>query len=410
MVVVVVTAVIVQRGDSSTPTPATNSASSATSIQPKSVVTTFNGDARTTRGFTWYTESTDTATHLQLVKGGATTFTDPNIIEFTGTTTTLQTGKKQVQSIHKVLVTNLAPGTEYAYRVGDQTKQSWSEPVIFNTEAQRAEAFTFLNVSDSQGISESDFELWGHTLDGAFAKFPKAEFIVHNGDLVEEPEDETAWDYFFGKTRSWLKQIPLMPVTGNHDEVDGVADRYLSHFYLPDNGPKGSIPGTAYSFDYGNAHIAVLNTESNFEAQTKWLREDLARTNQPWKLIAMHRGAYGGNAYKKVEKWIAVFDEFKVDLVLQGHNHEYSRSYPLRNGIKVGDGEQAALNREGTVYVVTNTAGAKFNEKKDDLFYHKVHLQNGKQMFAGITIEGDKLTYQAYDIEGNLVDSFVIQH
>jgi 3',5'-cyclic AMP phosphodiesterase CpdA len=319
-----------------------------------------------------------------------------------------------VQGVHKVLVTNLEPGTEYVYRVGDGgrdgMKQSWSEPASFQTEAQATDRFTFLNVTDSQGITERDFEIWGHTLDKAFAAFPNARFIVHNGDLTEDPKDETAWDHFFGKTRSWLKQIPLMPVTGNHDEIDGASDRYIAHFYLPDNGAKGSMPGTSYSFDYGTAHIAVLNTESNIEGQTKWLRDDLAHTNQPWRIVAMHRGAYGGNTYKKVEKWVEVFDEYKVDLVLQGHNHEYSRSYPLRNGNKVGNGENAVENREGTVYVVTNTAGAKFNEKKDDLFYHKVHLQSGKQMFAGITIEGGQLTYQAYDVEGRSVDTFVIQH
>jgi 3',5'-cyclic AMP phosphodiesterase CpdA len=247
-------------------------------------------------------------------------------------------------------------------------------------------------------------------MDQAFAQFPDARFIIHNGDLTEEPEDETAWDAFFRTAQKWLKRIPLMPVTGNHDEVDGKADRYTSHFYLPDNGAKGSIPGTSYSFDYGTAHITVLNTESNLDKQTEWLRQDLAGTNKPWKIVAMHRGAYGGNTYKKVEKWVAVLDEFQVDLVLQGHNHEYSRSYPLRNGKKTGDGEGVIANRQGTVYVVTNTSGPKFNKKKDDQFYHKVHIQNELQMYAGITIEGDALTYQAYDVKGKKLDEFVLQH
>lgn len=41
-----------------------------------------------------------------------------------------------------------------------------------------------------------------------------------------------------------------------------------------------------------------------------------------------------GNSYKKVEDWTDIFDTYQVDLVLQGHNHEYSRSYPLRGGKK----------------------------------------------------------------------------
>ncbi|MNP44591.1 hypothetical protein D3C76_1384560 [compost metagenome] len=96
--------------------------------------------------------------------------------------------------------------------------------------------------------------------------------------------------------------------------------------------------------------------------------------------------------------------------MLQGHNHEYSRSYPLYQGAIVSEAKTAAAARRGTVYVVTNASGAKFNGKKADQFYHKVHFQNNKQMFAGITVSGSKLTFQAYDVDGSKLDEFVLQH
>ncbi|MFD0682219.1 MULTISPECIES: purple acid phosphatase family protein [unclassified Paenibacillus] len=378
---------------------------------PKSIVTTLKGDSHTSRAFTWYTDDPNAASVLQLTKGtGVSSFEGTAVQTVTGSSTTIETGNGQIQGVHKVNVTGLEPGTEYSYRVGSGQDKDWSSPAQFATEAAGASPLTFINVADSQGVTEADFDLWGQTLDQAFAKFPNASFLVHNGDLTEDPEDEKAWDAFFNKAQQWVRRIPLMPVTGNHDEVSGKADRYTAHFNLPDNGAKGSIPGTTYSFDYGAAHIAVLNTESNIDKQTAWLRNDLANTDKPWKIVAMHRGAYGGNSYKKVEKWVDVLDDFQVDLVLQGHNHEYSRSYPLRKGKKTGDGEGVMTGRQGTVYVVTNTAGPKFNEKKDDQFYHKVHFQNNKQMFAGITIEGDTLTYQAYDVVGAKLDEFVLKH
>lgn len=71
-----------------------------------------------------------------------------------------------------------------------------------------------------------------------------------------------------------------------------------------------------------------------------------------------------GNSYKKVEDWTGIFDKYEVDLVLQGHNHEYSRSYPLRGGTIVPEGEIPKGAYRGTVYVVTNASGRKFNEKK----------------------------------------------
>jgi len=380
------------------------------SEKPKSLVTTLKHSAQTSRAFTWYTESPNAASILQLVKGADMNFDGQDVITITGSTSSVDVGNNYEQGAHKAEATGLEPGTTYSYRVGSGKDKEWSIPAAFMTESKEMDDFTFINVTDSQGVVEADFDLWGNTLNKAFEQFPTAQFIVHNGDLTEEPEDEVAWDHFFGKATNWLTQVPFMPVTGNHDEVKGLADRYTSHFNLPDNGANGSIEGTTYSFDYGSAHIAVLNTESNIKEQTKWLEKDLAGTDKPWKIVAMHRGAYGGKIYNKVEDWVSIFDQYDVDLVLQGHNHEYSRSYPLRDGKTVGDGGNIVNDREGTVYVVTNTAGQKFNEKKDDQFYHQVHFQNEKQMFAGIRIQADTLTFQAYDVDGEKLDEFVIQH
>ncbi|MBB3110808.1 putative phosphodiesterase [Paenibacillus phyllosphaerae] len=381
------------------------------SPMPESLVTTFHDDPRVSRAFTWYTDTTKSASVVQLVPAvGKVNFGGPNVITITGASSVIDEGKGVKRGVHKVNVTGLTPGTAYTYRVGSGEPEEWSEPAQFTTEGEEEAAFSFINVTDSQGTTEADFKLWGATLARAFALFPQAQFIVHNGDFTEEPTDETAWEQLFTQSRSWVTSIPLMPVTGNHDEVDGNAERFVSHFHVPNNGAGGSIPGTSYSFNYGSAHIVVLNTESNLKGQIEWLRNDLALTDKPWKIVAMHRGAYGGSMYKKLDKWVEIFDEQEVDLVLQGHNHEYSRSYPLRDGRITGDGNSPVRNHAGTMYVVTNTAGTKFNEKKEDLFYHKVHLQNEKQMFAGITIDGDTLTYEAYDVDGQKVDAFVIEH
>ncbi|OPA81246.1 metallophosphoesterase [Paenibacillus selenitireducens] len=379
--------------------------------QPKSIVTTIHGDARTSRAFTWYTVNPNADTVLQLIQGkDPANWNQDQVMTVQGSTTTIETSKGTWQGVHKVTVTGLAPGTEYSYRVGSGKSNEWSDPAQFLTEADDTEAFTFIHITDSQGTTEQDFDLWGKTLNRAFQQFPEARFIVHGGDLTEDPDNEQGWDYFFQKSRTWLQQIPLQPVTGNHEEINEDAERFTSHFIVPDNGAEDSTPGTNYSFDYGNAHITVLNTESNIDGQTEWLRADLAATDKPWKIVAMHRPAYGGNITKNLKDWVKVFDEFQVDLVLQGHNHEYMRSYPLRNGKIVMEEDRPVQHHEGTVYVVTNASGPKFNKQKKEQFYHKVHFQNESQMFAGITIDHRTLTFQAYDVEGNRLDSFVIQH
>ncbi len=379
--------------------------------KPIAIVTTFKDDPKTSRAFTWHNQNRQAAAILQVIEGDeAVDWDSAKVMTFTGTTEAFDLEADVVQAAHKAEATGLEPGTTYTYRVGSGEEKEWSDKATFKTEAAHTEAFTFINVTDSQGVTEQDFELWGNTMNQAFATFPDSAFIVHNGDLTEEPTDEQAWTNLFANASKWVTRVPFMPVTGNHDEVDGEASNFVSHFNLPVNGEADSIAGTNYSFDYGTVHFVFLNTESNIKKQTKWLRSDLENTKQPWTVVAVHQGPYGGNTNKKVKDWTELFDEFKVDLVLQGHNHEYSRSYPLRDGKIVGDGEAAVNNREGTVYVVTNASGQKFNEKKEDQFYHKVHFQNEKQMFAGITVGGTTLTYQAYDVDGLMLDEFVLQH
>ncbi|UVI28269.1 purple acid phosphatase family protein [Paenibacillus spongiae] len=372
--------------------------------KPQSLVTTFKGDPKTSRAFTWHTKSTEGEAVLQVLKGSsAAAFESGDVLEFRGATTAIENDKGVFQGVRKAEASGLAPGTGYMYRVGDGSSGGWSEPAAFETEAEESGPFTFLNVTDSQGITEQDFELWGKTLEKAFEQFPEAEFIVHNGDLTEYPEDEEAWKSLFGKASSWIRSYPLMPVTGNHEEVDKDAERFVSHFLLPDNGSDSSIAGTTYSFDYGPVHFVVLNTESKAKDQAQWLRSDLEATDKEWIIAAIHRPAYGGSSDKSVLKqWVPVFDEFGVDLVLQGHNHEYSRSYPLKDGKVVESG--------GAVYATVNSSGPKFNEKKEDQFYHKVHFQNYRQMFAGIRVDDNTLTYKAYDVDGRLMDEFILKH
>lgn len=372
--------------------------------KPQSIVMTIGGDARTTMAFTWQTEGTAGEPGILQIAEGAEpgpSWSEAEVLRFEAEASVMEDGGKG-HTVYKVLATGLRPGTTYVYRVGNGQDGGWSEPSSFVTEAAEPEAFTFINVTDSQGEKAADFRLWARTLDKAFQTFPEARFIVHNGDMTENPNDAQGWKWLFGQASKWLTRVPLMPVAGNHDEISGDASAFASHFLVPENGAEGAAPGTTYSFDYGFAHIVVLNTESKIKRQTEWLREDLRKNTKPWTIVAIHRPAYGGNQYDKIEDWIPVFDEFGVDLVLQGHNHEYSRSYPIRDG-------QIAQDGKGTVYVVTNTSGPKFNDLKKDKFYHAVHTQPNKQTFAGITVSEHTLVYIAYTVNGRRLDEFTLE-
>ncbi|MCM3781767.1 metallophosphoesterase family protein [Neobacillus mesonae] len=374
------------------------------------VVTTMKGDPATSRAFTWQGSSTSASAQVQILEGKSTHFDKDDVINIEGSTSVIKQGGQKT-AVHKAEATGLKPGTLYSYRAGDGTEEGWSSVRTFVTAKNKESDFSFIYVTDSQGETESDFALWENTMNQAMARYASPAFVLHAGDFVEDADNTSAWSSFFNTSASWISQTPIVPVIGNNDVIDDSFDPFASYFNLPENGVKAlDGTGTNYSFDYGNLHISVLNTEGSIKKQTEWLEKDLAGTDQEWKIVALHRPIYGGNMYKKIQDWSEVIDKYEVDLVLQGHNHEYSRSYPIKDGKVTGNSSDTVQNQEGTVYVVANTSGPKFNEQKDEQFYHKVHFQNYKQMYTGISISGKTLTYQAYDVDGQLLDKFTINH
>ena len=129
------------------------------SEKPKSVVMTLKHSAQTSRAFSWYTESVDVPSVLQLVKGSDMNFNGQDVITINGSTSSVDVGNNHEQGVHKVEATGLEPGTAYSYRVGSGKDKEWSTPAGFTTESEALDEFTFINVTDSQGVTEADFDL-----------------------------------------------------------------------------------------------------------------------------------------------------------------------------------------------------------------------------------------------------------
>ncbi|MBR6361029.1 MAG: metallophosphoesterase, partial [Clostridia bacterium] len=187
-----------------------------------------------------------------------------------------------------------------------------------------------------------------------------------------------------------------------------------------------------YSFDYGNAHIAVLNTNDLFSvslAQLKWLENDMNSTDKDWKIIAMHKSPY---TLGKDGKWpdalylqqslTAVADRCGVDLILSGHDHQYLRTKPLKAN---------KLSDDGTTYVLLGTAGTKRYEVRKFLVNSFINTEyiaalniqkggygnywNGKDFestreeniggcFNTVNIDGGKLTFNSYILSDEMTD------
>jgi len=113
--------------------------------------------------------------------------------------------------------------------------------------------------------------------------------------------------------------------------------------------------------------------------------------------------AYSDRDYKSLRgAWVPVFDRYHVDLALQGHDHVYARSFPMKANEIVDDASQ------GTTYVVAY-AGTKSYDRGATP-HSEVHFDGvSTYQVIDVQISGDRLLYRAYDTDGNLRDSLEIE-
>lgn len=305
---------------------------------------------------------------------------------------------------HTARLTDLEPGTQYTYVVGSD-EGGWSDPFTFSTAPTEPEPFSFIYWGDVQ----HGFETWAPLVEMAAEAAPDAAFHLVAGDLVARGPERDDWDGFFAGAGNAFAATPIVPLLGNH-EYNGTPSPsvYLDTFDLPENGAEGLTERT-YAFGYGDALFIVLDanrkSEAELAAQTAWLEDQLANSEASWNIVAFHQPVYPGRGGQDEpelrEAWTPLFDEYNVDLVLQGHHHMYQRTPAVRAG---------APDPEGTIYVIAN-AGNKYYEAdrfEERFGFSPQVLVEEIQTYQLVTVGDDVLSFKAVDLAGNVVDSFDI--
>ena len=126
----------------------------------------------------------------------------------------------------------------------------------------------------------------------------------------------------------------IRPSVGNHDyQADRAAPTYR---YFGDRiGPRGK---GYYSYDIGDWHVIVLNSElavdgtgAEKQAQLEWLREDVANHRQLCTMSYFHKPLFSSSYRQGIREmraiWTILYDA-GVDLILSGHDHHYERFLP----------------------------------------------------------------------------------
>lgn len=258
--------------------------------------------------------------------------------------------------IHIVEITGLSAGTTYHYICGDDTG-GWSNDSTFTTAPAGSADFMFCSMGDSRD-NPSEFN---KIVSKANAVNPL--FTVFTGDLCGS-DSKNDYDLWFSNWEQLGKHSPIAPAIGNHE---GSATNYLHRFALPNN-------ERWYSFNYSSLHIIVLSTSMDTyalgSAQYDWLVNDLKAaandSTHPWKIVNFHNppynvGGHGGDS--GVQSILSpLLSQYKVDLVFNGHNHYYERTYPLKGGDAnpmVTDTDlHHYRNPDGVIYATTGSCGA----------------------------------------------------
>lgn len=389
--------------------------------EPQHVTLTWSDDPMTTQTITWKTGTDVKDGWVEYKESGAAKAKTAKVKAKWSEWVAAEGGSPDTVKMHIFSVTlrNLEPGTKYEYRVGGG--EYWTSST-FSTEAANTGSFKFLVFGDSQN-NDRDYSTWQDTLSKAYAANRDARFMINMGDLVDAGQDYRHWIKWFAASKGIIDRISVMPLHGNHETYDANDNsskplQYISQFKLFQNGPDG-LKGEVYSYDYGNAHFAVLDSQmfeeypDDPEARSKmlhdqieWLEKDLAGTKQQWKIVLFHKAPYyiaKTRTSMYLRQFQPVFDKYHVDIVFNGHDHGVERTFPIYNG------QFMSKPSEGTVYYIAGRTNQ--NVKKNlrakvwSAFFHNPEDQ---PVYQTVMIEKDMLTINCFTQDGSLVDTYTI--
>lgn len=376
---------------------------------PDRVILSWTGEPARSQAVTWRTDAAEAPALAQITIAQPGPDLAGRAVSVSAETTLLTSDLGRAH-YHTALFEGLAPATKYAYRVGDGV--TWSEWFQFRTASESAEPFAFVYFGDAQNDIKS---LWSRVIREAYADSPRIAFMLHAGDLVSDSESDAMWGEWFS-AGGWINgMVPNLATPGNHEY--GRAGRlgskqltphWRAQFALPENGPRG-LEETTYFLDFQGTRMISLDSNVRQEPQAGWLEQVLSNNPNTWTIITFHHPLFSSSRGRDNPElralWKPVFDRHRVDLVLQGHDHTYTRT-----GLDVPQNVSAGAERVaapgGTVYVVS-VSGPKMYALERQPFMKRAAEQT--QLYQIIQVDGPTLRFEARTATGALYDAFTLK-
>ncbi len=437
-----------------------------TKENPYSISMTFNGEPTTRLGFAWYNNAGVTGAKVEIVAGNSSNFSTP-IMSVDATSTALNNvnynvsgnslstlagiadNSKRNYVSNKALVTGLTPNTTYSFRVGKTG--AWSEVGTFTTAKDSKEPFSFVYTTDPQANAVEMFDISQKTTHAAHVMYPGANFWLSCGDLIETSgSNNSEWEYeqFFQTQQDIFLKKPMVAVTGNHDK--SANKNFTNHFNTSCpvfDATKSTTPGSIYSYVYGDALFMALSYEDygvagQLDSISNWMRRTVAANpSTKWRIAYYHKTMYTGSGSHQSDAdgkacrdaMSPIFDELKIDLALQGHDHIYEVMGPIKAKALVANSvkNQIAVTFDartnvtskmggifntlnGTLYFLNNSAGKKKYEPRSEAqmvteeaalgltnyfgMFSGRFAQTGNPTFSNISVSTDTIEVKTFEV------------
>jgi hypothetical protein len=334
-------------------------------------------------------------------------------------------GEETGWEYNKVALTKLATKATYSYRICSTT--GCTAEYQFKTTATGA--FSFLVYGDPQvylgtktgqgGVVENPSTGWAATLAESVGKVSSAAFLMTTGDNVDSytnSKQPGEWDAFLAPSQ--VSRYPMAPAVGNHDNASGTGYLFNQHFALPNVSNLGTTAaGTGdYWYTYNGTLFMTLNTNSlDFAAHATFMRQAIkANPKATWRVVTLHHSPFSSADHPNDADVTAVrttlspiFSALRINLVIGGHDHDYTRSF-LMNGATVAssDADAALKPKRGQVlYLATNSAsGGKFYDLTGPYAWAAVKDQSLKANYTAIEVGSKRLIATTYEVGGRVID------
>lgn len=389
------------------------------------------GKDETQMNFAWYVAQADAGKTAQVKIATSQDMSDAKVFKESGSlsinvTNENGSGSTTYTKAAHVTVTGLTENTTYYYQVSNDGS-SWSEAEKLAT--GDTSAYTMLYVGDPQigssGSAAHDAFNWNETLNAALKQNSDLDFILSAGDQTEKSSQnadenkDVEVEYAGYLSADALQNIPVATAIGNH-EASGAYYGY--HFYNPNESDLGSTTaGGDYYFSYGKTLFIVLNSNNTNQEEHRQLMQQAIDSDKDatFRIVMFHHDIYGAgqpHANSDGAQLRTVFaplmDEFNIDVCLTGHDHSYSRTYQILDGVAIDydvkDGG-TVTDPQGTLYMTANSAsGSKYYETvKTQQYFISNMSQQALPTYSVIKMTDNSFTISTYAVNagGSVTDT-----